>query len=59
MENNNGSSGVGGTVVDMLSNGFKHRNTEGNYNADGGSYIYMAFAESPFTSSEGVPTTAR
>ena len=47
------------TVVDMLSNGFKHRNTEGNYNGSGASYIYMAFAEHPFVSSEGVPTTAK
>ena len=32
--------------VDMLSNGFKIRNT--NCNDSGGTYIYMAFAESPF-----------
>tara|TARA_B100001063_G_scaffold228493_1_gene239909 strand:+ start:302 stop:1351 length:1050 start_codon:yes stop_codon:yes gene_type:complete len=44
---------------DMLSNGFKLRETGGGYNASGGSYIYMAFAESPFVSSEGIPTTAR
>jgi hypothetical protein len=28
-------------------------------NGSGDTYIYMAFAESPFVSSEGVPTTAR
>jgi hypothetical protein len=44
---------------DMLSNGFKLRESGGGYNASGGTYIYMAFAESPFVSSEGVPTTAR
>ena len=27
-------------------------------NGDGVDFIYMAFAESPFTSSKGVPTTA-
>ena len=45
--------------MDLLSNGFKHRSTEGDGNADGVQYIYMAFAESPFVSSEGIPTTAR
>jgi len=44
---------------DFLSNGFKQRNSNGIDNASGGTYIYMAFAESPFVSSEGVPTTAR
>ena len=43
--------------VDFLSNGFKMRNTNGSQN--NGSYIYMAFAEHPFVSSKGVPTTAR
>jgi len=42
-----------------LSNGIKIRTTDDNFNNDGGVYIYMAFAESPFVSSEGVPTTAR
>ena len=44
---------------DMLSNGFKLRESGGGYNASGGTYVYMAFAENPFVSSEGVPTTAR
>ena len=44
---------------DILSNGFKLRGTSGNINASGSVYIYMAFAERPFVSSEGVPTTAR
>ena len=34
--------------VDFLSNGFKLRTTSGNNNTSGGTYIYMAFAESPF-----------
>jgi len=28
-------------------------------NVSGGTYIYMAFAENPFTTSTGVPATAR
>ena len=45
--------------VDFLSNGFKIRASHVTRNASGGSYIYMAFAENPFTTSTGVPTTAR
>ena len=46
--------------VDFLSNGFKYRDTGGwGGGTDGATYIYMAFAEHPFVSSEGVPTTAR
>ena len=45
--------------VDFLSNGFKCRNTNSVFNGSGNSYIYMAFAEHPFVSSKGVPTTAR
>ena len=45
--------------IDFLSNGFKWRHTSGHANASGGTYIYMAFAEHPFVSSEGVPVTAR
>ena len=45
--------------VDLLSNGFKLRVTGGGHNNGSGKYIYMAFAESPFVSSDGVPTTAR
>jgi len=44
--------------LDFLSNGFKIRGTDVYTNASGGTYIYMAFAEHPFVSSEGVPTTA-
>jgi hypothetical protein len=36
---------------DFVSNGFKIRNTSGDYNASGGTYIYMAFAENPFKNS--------
>ena len=36
------------TAIDITSNGFKIRNSFGNFNASGGSYIFMAFAEMPF-----------
>jgi hypothetical protein len=36
------------TDLDILSNGFKFRNSTTWYNASGGTYIYMAFASSPF-----------
>jgi hypothetical protein len=45
--------------VDFLSNGFKIRSTSGNQNGSGNKHIYFAFAESPFVTSKGTPTTAR
>ncbi len=36
-----------GDYVDILSNGFKMRDTGASRNASGGTYIYMAFAEVP------------
>ena len=45
--------------IDFLSNGFKVRTSSGGFNQNATTYIYFAFAESPFVSSEGVPTTAR
>ena len=48
-----------GTGIDLLSNGFKMRTNSSLHNASGGTYIYMAFAESPFVNSKGIPTNAR
>ena len=45
--------------LDIVSNGFKLRTSYADTNASGGTYIYMAFAENPFVTSTGVPTTAR
>ena len=45
--------------IDFLSNGYKIRDSEAQINGDGETYIYLAFAEHPFVSSKGVPTTAR
>ena len=46
------------TQYDFVSNGFKFR-TSGSENSSGNTHIYMAFAENPFTTSTGIPTTAR
>ena len=44
--NNCGSSG--NTCIDYLSNGFKLRGADTQSNDNGSTYIYMAFAETPF-----------
>ena len=45
--------------LDLLSNGFKTRINDAGVNGSGSTYIYMAFAENPFVTSTGIPTTAR
>ena len=45
--------------IDMLSNGFKVRSAGGASENATGTYLYMAFAEHPFVTSTGIPTTAR
>jgi hypothetical protein len=46
------------TSINLLSNGFQLRaNTVGSN--PGKDYIFMAFASNPFTTSSGVPATAR
>jgi len=45
--------------LDILSNGFKLRSSFGWVNQNTHTYVYMAFAENPFTTSTGVPCTAR
>ena len=52
------TSGTNNTIQ-FTSNGFKIRFHGGSMNTSGGEYIYMAFAESPFVTSTGIPTTAR
>ena len=44
--------------LDLLSNGFKAR-VSYDPNGSGNTMIYMAFAESPFVNSNGVPNNAR
>ena len=45
--------------IDILSNGFKLRNSSAAANKVSQTYIYMAFAENPFVTSTGVPACAR
>jgi len=47
------------SVLDITSNGFKLRTTSTQMNQSGATFIYMAFAENPFVTSTGIPTTAR
>ena len=54
-----GAENAAVTRVDILSNGFKLRTTDGADNADGEVYVYAAFAEFPFVSSNSKPGTAR
>ena len=59
LEANNSDAEETDEMYDILSNGFKITRGDGNINASGGTYIFMAFAESPFVNSNGVPTNAR
>ena len=43
-----GTEAAGNIAIDILSNGFKLRNTSTNINGSAQSYIFAAFAESPF-----------
>ena len=45
-------------IVDIVSNGFKLRHAGTDVNATS-NMVYLAFAESPFVNSNGVPTNAR
>jgi len=48
--------------IDLLSNGFKVRATDGGLNADTKIYCFIAFAHHPFVTSDdggSIPTTAR
>jgi len=42
------NAGSTATDLDILSNGFKMRNTTADFNANGGTYIGFAWAENPF-----------
>ena len=48
-----------GNQFDFLANGVKLNSSDGGYNASGGTYIFMAFAEQPFVNSNGTPANAR
>ena len=57
--NDAGAEDSGEDYLDLLSNGFKIKNTGANFNDADGTYIFVAFAENPFVTSTGVPGTAR
>lgn len=48
---NASSAESSGDAMDILSNGFKNRSSTTLNNLNGGTYIYMAFAENPFKNS--------
>ena len=50
---------LGSNPIDFLSNGFKWRVADSYVNGTNDTNIYMAFAENPFVTSTGIPTTAR
>ena len=58
---NGAESTTGDYYIDFVSNGFKVRSETTSYgnHTVGNIYIYMAFAENPFVTSTGIPTTAR
>jgi len=57
--NDSGAENASSFRLDMLSNGFKLRSSDGDANQDGNDLLYMAFAEHPFVASNGDPVTAR
>jgi hypothetical protein len=58
LSSNNSAAEAENDFMDILSNGFKIRRAD-VLNVSGDTYIYMAFAESPFVNSKGVPNNAR
>ena len=44
---------------DILSNGWKIRSTEANWNGNGNGFVYWSFAEAPLVGSNNVPANAR
>ena len=57
--NSSGAEETNVTPCDFVSNGVKFRLSDGAWNSSSNTYIYMAFSESSFVTSTGIPTTAR
>ena len=57
-EPNGEGSGAGSNDIDILSNGFKLRNSTDRFNGTG-TYVYACFAENPFGGENAPPVTAR
>tara|TARA_R100001086_G_scaffold111120_1_gene56682 strand:- start:165 stop:1211 length:1047 start_codon:yes stop_codon:yes gene_type:complete len=45
--------------IDILSNGFKVRNSDSALNSTNGTYIFISFAENPLVGTNKIPTVAR
>ena len=56
--NSNAAEDTNG-ALDFLANGFAIKQSHSYFNASGGTYFFMAFAEEPLVSSNGKPATAR
>jgi hypothetical protein len=48
LPNTSGTEDTGADICDGVSNGFKFYQGAASFNANGGTYIYMAFAQNPF-----------
>ena len=57
--NESNAEGANSGWIDLLSNGFKITTSDSGFNINGDTYIYAAFAEFPFVSSNSKPGTAR
>ncbi len=56
----NGSNAESTTSqLDFVSNGFKLRNSESEFNQSGNTMIYMCFAAAPLVGTNNVPANAR
>ena len=56
---NTSESDDANSIGEFVSNGVKIRSAHNNINKSGDKFIYIAFAENPFTTSTGIPGTAR
>ena len=52
--NSSGAEADNTTFIDILSNGFKLRDSGATPNGSGGTYVYLAFASNPFASNGGL-----
>ena len=59
LQPNNSNAETSDSLIDIFSNGFKLKTSSDSINSSSTSVIYMAFAENPFVTSTGIPTTAR
>ena len=53
-----GAESVNDNEIDFLSNGIKLRANDGGINTSGETYVFVAFAETPFVNSNKVPCNA-